>query len=148
MILNTIELNMNVEFLCPHCRAENKTASEIKQIVCKNCGKSIDLKLTEQSRDSNQVNQCAVCGNQRFYLQKDFNPRLGILIFAIGVIFSYHTKFLSLLIATAIDFALYYLLPTVTICYQCRAIYRGFTENPGHQGFNHLTALKYSKTAT
>lgn len=139
---------MNVEFLCPHCRAENKAASDAQHVVCRNCAQPVELRFTEHSRQSHQIEQCAVCGNQGFYLQKDFNPRLGILIFAIGVIFSYHTKFLSLFIATAIDFVLYYLLPTVTICYQCRAIYRGFTENPGHQGFNHLTALKYSKTAT
>jgi len=94
------------------------------------------------------IDRCAVCGNKGFYLQKDFNPRLGILIFAIGVIFSYHTRFLSLFIATAIDFILYYVLPTVTVCYQCRAIYREGKENPQHQGFHHVTALKYSKTAT
>jgi len=89
------------------------------------------------------LERCGVCGHDKFYLQKDFNPRLGLLIFAIGVIFSYHTKFISLFVATAIDFILYYIIPTVTICYQCRAIYRGFKENPAHRGYNHVHALKY-----
>jgi len=140
---------MNVEFLCPHCRAENRAADLPREdFVCKKCGQKVRLPMSAESRDSGLIERCAVCGKNGFYLQKDFNPRLGILIFAIGVLFSYHTKFLSLFIATAIDFILYYVLPTVTVCYQCRAIYRDFKENPQHQGFNHVTALKYSKTAT
>ncbi|MDZ7265903.1 MAG: hypothetical protein ONB48_01025 [candidate division KSB1 bacterium] len=139
---------MTVEFLCPHCRAENQAGSDTPLIQCRRCGQTVTLTFSDHSRQSGQIEQCAVCGNQGFYLQKDFNPRLGLLIFAIGVLFSYHTKFLSLLLATALDFALYYLLPTVTICYQCRAIYRDFQVNPAHRGFDHLTALKYSKTAT
>ncbi len=89
-----------------------------------------------------------MCGNQRFYLQKDFNARLGLGIFAIGVLLSYHTYFLSLLIATLIDFALYYFLKTVTICYQCRAIYRNFEIDPNHRGFDPHIGMKYTKTAT
>ncbi len=140
---------MNVEFLCPNCRAENKAeALPAEGYLCRKCHQIVPLPLSETSRESQQIERCAVCGNEGFYLQKDFNPRLGILIFAIGVVFSYHTKFLSLFIATLIDFALYYVLATVTICYQCRAIYRGFKENPAHRGFDHITALKYSKTAT
>lgn len=140
---------MSVEFLCPHCRAENRAETlPLRDFVCKKCKHTLSLSLSEESRHTRQVERCVVCDNQGFYLQKDFNPRLGILIFAIGVIFSYHTKFISLFIATLIDFVLYYVLQTVTICYQCRAIYRGFRENPKHRGFDHLTALKYSKTAT
>jgi hypothetical protein len=140
---------MNVEFLCPHCRTENKSANLPEEnFVCKKCNSTVPLTLSETSRHNEQVEHCTVCGNQGFYLQKDFNPRLGILIFAIGVIFSYHTMFISLFVATLIDFALYYMLQTVTVCYQCRAIYRGFKENPAHRGFDHVVALKYSKTAT
>ena len=140
---------MNVEFLCPHCRAENRAeVAPAANAVCKKCGQGVALHVSAEHQPEGMIERCAVCGNHGFYLQKDFNPRLGILIFAIGVVFSYHTKFLSLFIATAIDFILYYALPTVTVCYQCRAIYRDFKENPRHQGFNHVVALKYSKTAT
>ena len=140
---------MKVEFLCPHCRTENRAESlPAENFVCIKCGQNVALRLSEESRDSGMIHGCAVCGQNSFYLQKDFNPRLGLLIFAVGVIFSYHTRFLSLLLATAIDFVLYHTLPTVTVCYQCRAIYRAFNENPLHQGFNHVVALKFSKTAT
>ena len=106
---------MNVEFLCPHCRAENRAASlPAEDFACKNCGQKIALRLSEGSRASGMIDGCAVCGKNGFYLQKDFNPRLGLLIFAVGVIFSYHTKFLSLFLATAIDFIVFYTLPTAT----------------------------------
>jgi hypothetical protein len=135
---------MTVEFLCPHCNAEQKAdLSAETALPCRNCHQPVSLTISEKIKNAGQIDHCAVCGNTEFYLQKDFNPRLGLLIFALGVLFSYHTKFISLFVATAIDFVLYYVLPTVTICYQCRAIYRGFKENPEHQGFNHLKALKY-----
>ena len=139
----------SIEFLCPHCRCENKiNRSDFDDVSCQKCCQKISFNDIEETESTGQVGRCAICENDGFYLQKDFNPRLGVIIFAIGVIFSYHTNFLSLFIATAIDFIMYYILSTVTVCYQCRAIYRGFTENPDHGGFSHLKALEYSKTAT
>ena len=132
---------MTVEFICPHCNVEQKTDwNPQSSLSCEACHANLSHFT---SAKTGIVERCGACGHDKFYLQKDFNPRLGLLIFAIGVIFSYHTKFISLFVATAIDFILYYTIPTVTICYQCRAIYRGFKENPAHQGYNHVHALKY-----
>jgi hypothetical protein len=132
---------MTVEFICPRCQVEQKTAwSPSSSLACEKCHVTLSHFTFGKT---GVVERCGVCEHDKFYLQKDFNPRLGLLIFALGVIFSYHTKFISLLAATAIDFILYYTIPTVTICYQCRAIYRGFKENPAHQGYNHVQALKY-----
>jgi hypothetical protein len=135
---------MTVEFICPHCHAEQKADLSTDAVLnCRSCGRPASSTSPERLSESGVVNRCLVCGHSKFYLQKDFNPRLGILIFAIGVIFSYHTQFISLVVATVIDFVLYYIIPTVTICYQCRAIYRGFEKNPEHQGYSHVQALKY-----
>jgi len=132
---------MTVEFICPHCNVEQKTEwSPDSSLSCEKCHAPL-LHFTSANADI--VERCGACGHDKFYLQKDFNPRLGLFIFVIGVVFSYHTKFISLFVATAIDFILYYVIATVTICYQCRAIYRGFKENPAHQGYNHVHALKY-----
>ncbi|MDZ7360419.1 MAG: hypothetical protein ONB46_06790 [candidate division KSB1 bacterium] len=132
---------MTVEFICPHCSVEQKTDwTPESGLSCRAC--HVNLSHFTSAK-THIVERCAVCAHDKFYLQKDFNPRLGLFIFALGVIFSYHTKFISLFVATAIDFILYYIISTVTICYQCRAIYRGFKENPAHQGYNHVHALKY-----
>jgi len=147
MILRSTD--MNVEFLCPHCRQElSADLSQMTEMSCRHCQQPVTLRVSESLRRSGRVDACAVCGNQRFYLQKDFNTRLGLLIFALGVLFSYYTYFLSLLIATAIDLALYYVLKTVTVCYQCRAIYRNFEEHPDHRGFDPHLGMKHTKTAT
>ena len=130
---------MTVEFVCDQCDQDilAELSEKVTSIRCRNCDKEYPVELSSSMRKGGKVDRCAVCGKIRFYVQKDFNPRLGLLIFAIGAIFSYHTYGLTLLIATIIDYILYKVLKTVTICYNCRAIYRGFTEDPTHRGFDH-----------
>ncbi|MFQ5707175.1 MAG: hypothetical protein ACE5HO_06970 [bacterium] len=134
---------MNVEFVCSNCKKDITVpyAKPEETIHCPHCDHEVPLQWSKSMQQGHKVDRCAVCGKIRFYVQKDFNPRLGILIFAIGVIFSYHTYGLTLAIATLIDFILYKVLKTVTICYNCRAIYRGFEEDPTHRGFDHNLAM-------
>jgi hypothetical protein len=140
---------MNIEFLCPQCSGElSADLSGVQKVICRHCRHEIGLRVSDSMRGSGRVDACAVCGNGQFYLQKDFNTRLGVLIFAAGVLLSYHTYFLSLVIATIIDVILYHVLKTVTICYQCRAIYRNFEEHPDHRGFDPHLGMKFTKSAT
>ena len=134
---------MTVEFICSDC--EKDVLADLSKvpdsIQCPHCMTTVPVKLSNSIQKGGKVDRCTMCGKIRFYVQKDFNPRLGLFIFAIGVIFSYHTYGLTLLIATIIDFIMYKVLKTVTICYNCRAIYRGFEEDPTHRGFDHNLAL-------
>jgi len=134
---------MNVEFVCEKCQKDVRGDLNEKcdKIVCPHCGNKVLVQLSESMRKGGHVDRCVLCDRIRFYVQKDFNPRLGILIFTLGVIFSYHTKFLSLVVATIIDVILYQVLKTVTVCYHCRAVYRDFEEDPNHRGFDHDLAL-------
>lgn len=133
----------SVEYVCHKCDKDNlaELVGSEQEIVCKHCKDTISTSLSRSMQKGSTVDRCVICDRIRFYVQKDFNPRLGLLIFAIGVIFSYHTYGLTLLIATIIDFILYKVLKTVTICYHCRAIYRGFAEDPTHRGFDHDLAM-------
>ncbi len=134
---------MTVEFVCEQCEKDNLTelSEETTVIKCSNCDRETKTTLTKSMQAGGKLDRCVLCDKIRFYVQKDFNPRLGILIFVISVIFSYHTYFISLFVATLIDFILYQVLQTVTICYHCRAVYRGFEEDPTHRGFDHNLAL-------
>jgi DNA-directed RNA polymerase subunit RPC12/RpoP len=134
---------MTVEFVCDKCQKDNLThpLKDGNSIVCPECSNEVAFVLSKGMQAGGKVDRCVICDHIRFYVQKDFNPRLGILIFILGVLFSYHTKFISLVVATAIDFILYKVLNTVTICYHCRAIYRGFEEDPTHRGFDHNLAM-------
>ncbi len=134
---------MTVEYVCESCQKDNlkELSKPEDQLVCSHCGNGVNVHLSQNMQNGSKVDRCVLCGKIRFYVQKDFNPRLGLLIFGIGVVFSYHTYGLTLLIATIIDFILYKVLKTVTICYHCRAIYRGFEEDPTHRGFDHNLAM-------
>ena len=134
---------MTVEFVCEKCEKDNLVdlSSHPDEAICPHCAKKSEMRLTEGMKSGGKVDRCVVCDRIRFYVQKDFNPRLGIFIFVLGVIFSYHTYLISLFVATLIDYILYKVLKTVTICYHCRAVYRGFEEDPNHRGFDHDLAL-------
>ncbi len=134
---------MTVEYVCENCQKDNlkELSRPEDKLVCAHCGNAVNVRLSQSMQSGGKVDRCVLCDKIRFYVQKDFNPRLGLLIFGIGVVFSYHTYGLTLLIATIIDFILYKVLKTVTICYHCRAIYRGFEEDPTHRGFDHNLAM-------
>jgi DNA-directed RNA polymerase subunit RPC12/RpoP len=134
---------MTVEYVCENCQKDNlkELSQPENKLVCTHCGRAVNIRLSQNMQTGGKVDRCVLCDKIRFYVQKDFNPRLGLLIFGIGVVFSYHTYGLTLLIATVIDFILYKVLKTVTICYHCRAIYRGLEEDPTHRGFDHNLAL-------
>ena len=135
---------MTIEFVCNNC--DKDVLIDLKEkkrrVQCQNCDKTYQIQLSPSMETGGYVDKCTICNHDHFYVQKDFNPRLGIFIFVLGVIFSYHTKFISLAVATLIDVILYKVLKTVTICYHCRAVYRAFKENPEHKGFDHELAMK------
>jgi hypothetical protein len=89
------------------------------------------------------VERCWLCGNGEFYIQKDFNRRLGIaivlgsalVIFPVMVWKGHLLGIYCLLAIALLDWAAYQVLPDVTVCYLCQSIYRGLPLNPGHTGF-------------
>jgi len=84
------------------------------------------------------------CGHSDLYIQKDFNRQLGVLIVGAGVLASTYFFYrrapleamASLVITALIDLVIYALVRTVTVCYSCHAIYRGFERNPEHEPFD------------
>jgi hypothetical protein len=89
------------------------------------------------------IERCWVCGNDRFYVQKDFNRSLGFLIvvgsaMVVFLMMLLMDPFLGIVCLAAIalvDLVIYRLLATCTVCYLCNSVYRGFPPNPDHRGF-------------
>lgn len=52
--------------------------------------------------------------------------------------------FATLGLLVAIDAAIYLFVGKVTVCYKCRAEYRGLAYNPEHEPFDLATSEKYS----
>ncbi len=105
-------------------------------IDCPGCGRRQPLRIDPETMAAGIVSHCLHCGRDQLYSQKDFNRKLGLAVFAVAALLSIPTWGLSLLAATLIDFALYYLLGSVTICYACNTQHRGFRPNPSHGSFD------------
>jgi hypothetical protein len=122
------------------------------EFACPNCRLPLYGRITKAEL-SQPVNRCWVCGNEEFFLQKDFNRELGIVILLGSVMVSLLSMLLighlfgifCLLIVFLVDWAIYHLLATVTVCYLCQSVYRGFPRNPGHEGFYLGSEEKYKK---
>ena len=88
------------------------------------------------------LDRCALCQNDEFYVQKDFNRGLGLVIVTVSSVLGFAAMLLfdiwGLLVLGAVtlfDFWLYRRLPLVAVCYLCQSVYHGFAQNVRHQGF-------------
>jgi hypothetical protein len=125
----------SVHFLCPRCETRRSADSSVS-VPCGNCGDPTPVAAPEPSRP---VERCAACGHGEMYVQKDFNRTTGLILVTIGAILVPWTYAISLVVVTIIDFVLYYKLGDVTVCYECRAVHRGYPLNPGHKPFDLAT---------
>jgi hypothetical protein len=125
-----------VAFACESCgRAIFVPAGTTKEDDgCPGCGIRHPLRLDPAALQ--RLTRCQCCGLERLYVQKDFNRKLGLAVFAVAALLSVPTWGVSLLVATILDLVLYRLVGDVTICYGCAAQHRGFPVNPDHQAFD------------
>jgi len=122
-------------FYCPFCEFKNYvTLPCAEKVECSNCDKEI---LTTVPDSSEEKLECCLCGYEDFYLVKDFNRALGVLIFVVGAILSIWTYGLSLAVAAIIDAILYKKLPFIKVCYICDSEYKGFHLSKEDKAFNH-----------
>jgi len=103
------------------------------------------------SEDSGVLNECPKCGCRDLFIRKDFPQKLGLaLVVGAGIAFlilaarrqSFYLGIAVLLAAAVIDGLLYCFVPRITVCYRCRAEFRGAL-NPKHGGFDLAVAEKY-----
>lgn len=128
-----------IDTLCPECDARLLVAPGQPLPACAACGKPFPGRGPAPAPDA-APSTCAVCGGSGFYVQKDFNQNLGCLIFLAGAALAPWTRYLSLVAGSALDLVLYLVLPTATICYTCRSVYRGYPRNPAHGAYDPNTA--------
>jgi hypothetical protein len=128
---------MEIEFACRECGARNDQEFDdvTATIGCSSCGKQYGI-VSEFSNTEAGVQHCGICGCRDLYIQKDFSRKVGCAIAAIGALLAPFTKMISLLVCALIDLILYQALPVITVCYRCRSIYREFSKNQQHEGFN------------
>jgi hypothetical protein len=99
------------------------------------------------------IDRCVVCGGQEFFIRKDFPQRLGLALVVVcalvASVFYYYENipatFAALGTLVVVDTVIYFFVGKVTVCYKCRAEYRGLAYNPDHQGFDLATSEKYER---
>jgi hypothetical protein len=103
---------------------------------CPACGGEIPTYAPGRIAEGEPLSRCAVCGGERFFVQRDFNQRIGCLVVVVGAALSPFTYGISLLVCLAIDLIIYLMVREVTLCYRCSAIYRGVARDPRHGAFD------------
>ena len=140
---------MEVRFSCTTCRATAAApvAGTEAAVRCPSCGAESTLHFSESLRSRRIAERCAVCGSDHFYIQKDFDQRVGCVVVAIGAALTPWTYGISLAVCALIDWVLYRRLRDVAKCYLCRATYRGVERNPAHEPFDLHLLEKYEAEA-
>lgn len=131
---------------CPHCRLDLGNAVHAVKPAERPTGRP-------ELSASAPVAACWVCGNEEFYVQKDFNRQLGflvvavtgMLIFLVMLVIGHLVGVACLFVLALADWMIYRRLADVTVCYLCQSVYRGFPANPRHAGFYLGCEEKYKK---
>jgi hypothetical protein len=111
----------------------------------------VALNVPATLTNGGRIDRCVVCDGVEFFIRRDFPQKLGMaLVVMFGVaasVFFYYQNVLAtygtLASLAVVDAIIYFFVGKVTVCYRCRAEYRGLVYNPDHEGFDLATSEKY-----
>jgi hypothetical protein len=126
---------MRITLRCPGCDAALPIdASQAPGGVrCGRCGREMPLHVSDAVRGDRAVDGCPLCVGTDFYVRKDFDPTLGLIVVIIGALISaaFYWAGFDLIAygilagAALLDLIIYRRLSDVTVCYRCHAEFRG-----------------------
>ena len=106
-------------------------------VSCGTCGVPQPLQLTEHVDADGALDGCPRCGYHTLCIQKDVNPRLGVIVVTVTYVIilalrlDLTTTLITLGVLTVVDLlALRLLVKRLLICYRCKAQFRGFLPGP------------------
>ena len=147
---------MRTKYYCPDCLTSREHAvGDSGEFSCGKCG-TMHTARFDGVLSSDGVEQCAFCGNPTFFLQKDFDQRLGCLIMGVSLVaallvgwkFGWIWFTPVLLVTVVIDWIVAAKIRPVTICYRCDAEYREMPVHPRHKGYDPHVAERFARTKT
>ncbi|MBC7712336.1 MAG: hypothetical protein H7177_03300 [Rhizobacter sp.] len=138
---------MTVQFTCKQCGSGIHVYPEVNAhtIECDVCQTKQEVKF-DHNHEESILKDCPGCARKDFYSQKDFNRKLGVMLFVLAAIIStvmlyfgvnplwYLSSFIFLY---ALDFILFRRLNVIAICYKCQTIFRHVKNIEEIPGFNH-----------
>jgi hypothetical protein len=147
---------MRARHYCADClTAREHGENESGDFTCVKCGKPYTASF-DGSAGAEGLEKCAFCGNRAFFLQKDFDQRLGCLIMAVSLGIAFFVGWKAgwiwftpvLLVSVVVDWIVAARIRPVTICYRCDAEYRDVPVNPRHKGYDPHVAERYAEQKT
>lgn len=122
-------------------------------VTCDHCGAARALSIDAGLANDARVTRCPACDGVEFFVRRDFPQRLGLaIVMAAGlascVLFATQRVTAAwgvLAGAVVVDAALAIVTGKVTVCYRCRAEFRGVAYNADHAGFDLATSEKYPR---
>ncbi len=138
---------MTIHFTCKNCGSGIHVYPNMASgyIECEVCQTKQEVSFKKEHEDG-ILKECPSCSRQDFYSQKDFNRKLGVIIFVITAIISTllfifnfgPTWYIGIFILVyAIDFILFRKLKMIAICYKCNTIFREVKNINDVLPFNH-----------
>ena len=129
---------MTITLTCPQCGSAVTVypSKKAQKAQCDICSHQIPLKFNSHHEEG-LVYECPCCERKDFYRQKDFNRKLGVLLFIIAAVFSIWTYGISLIVLWLLDLFLFKKLGNVVVCYKCQSIFRRAVNTNDIPDFNH-----------
>ena len=129
---------MIVQLTCTECGSgvEFTPEQSANKVECSVCGTVHDINVSRELEDE-ILKECPCCGRKDFYKQKDFNRKIGVLLFVVAAILSIWTYGISLIVAWLIDLFLFKKVGWIGICYKCDTIFRTPKNIGDLTDFNH-----------
>lgn len=134
---------LQVHYTCTNCHSGNEVL--VPQALpfhaqhrdtCHICQHEKVLNFHKENTE-NLLHECVVCSRKDFYQQKDFNRKIGVILFVIAAIASIWTYGISLIVLYLIDLVLFSRLGNIVICYKCQTIYRNVANLLEIRPFDH-----------
>lgn len=129
---------MEVQITCPSCKSSIEVLPDHNalRVECDVCKHIVDVKFTHEHEEG-ILRECPVCTRMDFYKQKDFNRKIGVMLFVIAAILSIWTYGLSLVVLYLLDLFLFRKLSLVAICYKCQTNFRKLKNMDEIRDFDH-----------
>lgn len=129
---------MEVTLTCEECGSgiHVHPSTEAQAAQCSICDH--DQKVTfNADHEAGELVDCPCCGRKDFYRQKDFNRKIGVLLFVIAAILAFWTYGISLIVLYLFDLILFRRLGDIAVCYKCNTIFRKVKNIDAIHGFDH-----------
>ncbi len=137
---------MEVTLTCPECGSAISVhpTKGVGKAKCKICEIEVPVKFTEDHH-KDVLKDCPSCERKDFYKQKDFNRKIGVILFVVAALFTLYiatTEYAPysvgpFIILYVFDFILFRKLKPICICYKCQTIFRNVKNVDEIHDFNH-----------